>query len=552
VSLRINLIENKIDRAGRTPVEGPSTPATTIGVEAAMTGPQVDTTSGRIEGTHEDDLSVFLGVPYAAPPTGERRFQPPQPVAGWTGVRPAVEFGTMAMQLTGGGGRRSALGGGPPVAAGEDCLTLNVWTPGLTGARPVLVWLHGGGYSVGNSSRDLYNGANMSRRNDVVVVSANHRLGIFGFLSLGELLGDRYADSANVGMLDWVAVLEWVRDNIARFGGDPESVTIFGESGGGGKVSALLCMPRAVGLFHRAIIESGPPFQFPDQEKATATARKVVAHLGLSAAELDTLLTLDAQKLLDVQVALGAGGGPSPGGMSFAPTVDGRVLPQYPEQALTAGASADIPLIIGTNRDEARFMIVMAPHLAGGGEAIEEAELIKRLQPGFDNDVAPLIDRYRTVYPELSNIDLLLAIESDQFRIRSIRLAEHKARGSRAPVYSYLFCWRTDTLAGLGSFHGLEMPFVFANLTTMRGLATSPGAERLADRMCSLWGAFARTGIPSLDGLPGWEPFTPAERATMVIDDEWRLEKDPLAETRRFWDDMSTGPETRPWSRVIR
>jgi para-nitrobenzyl esterase len=456
----------------------------------------------------------------------------------------------MAMQLT--GGRRSALGGGPTVPASEDCLTLNVWTPGETGRRPVLVWLHGGGYSVGNSSRDLYNGANMARRNDVVVVSANHRLGIFGFLYLGELLGDRYAESADVGMLDWVAVLEWVRGNIANFGGDPASVTIFGESGGGGKVSALLCMPQASGLFQRAIIESGPPFQFPDLQKAATTANKVVSTIGLSPAELETLTTMDSQKLLDVQVALGAGGGPSPGGMSFAPTVDGHVLPDYPEPALAAGASADVPLIIGTNLDEARFMIVMAPHLANGGEAIDDGELLERLQPGFDNDVAPLVHRYRGVYPELSNIDLLLAIESDQFRIRSVRLAEHKVAGSHAPVYSYLFRWSTDALPGLGSFHGLEMPFVFANLTTMRGLAESPGADTLADRMCALWGTYARTGVPRSDGLPTWDPFTPEDRATMVIDDEWVLESDPLATTRRFWDDMSTGPDTRPWSRVIR
>ena len=392
----------------------------------------------------------------------------------------------------------------------------------------------------------------MARRNDAVVVSANHRLGIFGFLCLGEILGEEYAESANVGMLDWVAVLEWVRENIANFGGDPGSVTIFGESGGGGKVSALLAMPRAAGLFHRAIIESGPPFQFPDTEKATATAEKVVATLGLAGGELRSILTLDASKLLDVQVALGAGGGPSPGGMSFAPTVDGRVMTDYPEGAVAAGASSDVPLVIGTNLDEARFMIVMAPHLADGGPVIDDEELLERLQPGFDNEVAPLVARYRGARPALSNFDLLLAIESDQFRIRSLRLAEHKVAGGGAPVYSYLFCWKTDALPGLGSFHGLEMPFVFANLNTMRGLAQSPGADVLAERMCSVWGEFARTGDPGREGLPTWEPFTLADRSTMVIDDEWTLDRDPLAETRRFWDDMSTGPDTRPWSRVIR
>jgi para-nitrobenzyl esterase len=515
-----------------------------------MPDPRVDTAGGSLEGTRDKGVSSFLGVPYAAPPTGERRFLPPQPAPGWAGVARATEFGPMAMQLT--GGRQSALGGSPGVEASEDCLTLNVWTPGESGRRPVMVWLHGGGYSVGNSSRDLYNGANLARRDDVVVVSANHRLGLFGFLYLGELLGERYRESANVGMLDWVAVLEWVRDSIGAFGGDPDCVTIFGESGGGGKVSALLCMPQAAGLFHRAIIESGPPFQFPDLDKAVATTGKVVSALGLSAGELETLATIDAHKLLDVQVALGAGGGPSPGGMSFAPTVDGLVLPDYPEPALAGGASAGVPLVIGTNLDEARFMIVMAPHLADGGEAIDGAELVERLQPGFDNDVGPLVARYRGVYPDLSNIDLMLAIESDQFRIRSLRLAEHKVAGSVAPVYSYLFRWTSDAQPGLGSFHGLEMPFVFANLTTMRGLATSPGAERLAERMCSAWGAFARTGVPAAAGLPTWRPFATGERATMVIDDEWVLEDDPLAETRQFWDDMSTGPDTRPWSRVIR
>jgi para-nitrobenzyl esterase len=450
------------------------------------------------------------------------------------------------------GGRASALGGGPSLPADENCLTLNVWTPDSTGSRPVLVWLHGGGYSVGSSSRDLYNGTNMARRNDVVVVSANHRLGIFGFLHLGAILGEDFAESSNVGMLDWVAVLEWVRENIASFGGNPDSVTIFGESGGGGKVSALLAMPRAAGLFHRAIIESGPPFQFPDLAKAAETTSKVVSTLGLGEGELDSVLTLDAQKLLDVQVALGAGGGPSPGGMSFAPTVDGRVLPDYPEAAVAAGASAEIPLIIGTNRDEARFMIVMAPHLANGGPEIDDDELLERVQPGIDNEAAPLVARYRAALPALSNFDLLLAIESDQFRIRSLRLAEHKVAGGTARVYSYLFRWTTDALPGLGSIHGLEMPFVFANLNTMRGLAESPGADLLADRMCSVWAEFARTGIPSREDLPTWVPFTVDDRSTMVIDDEWIVENDPLSETRKFWDDMSTGPETRPWSRVIR
>ena len=302
--------------------------------------------------------------------------------------------------------------------AGEDCLVLNVWTPDPNGRRPVMVWFHGGGFAVGSASSPLYAGANLARRGDVVVISVNHRLGLLGFLQLEQRFGEDYAGSGNAGILDLIASLQWVRENVERFGGDPGCVTVFGESGGGGKVSALLAAPAARGLFQRAIIQSGPPFQFPDRATANAVTDKVLAHLGLTSAESPQRLhELSGEDLLRVQVALGAGGGPSPGGMSFAPVIDHRVLFDWPEPALAAGACDDVPLLIGTNLDEARFMLMINPHLRKNPPELSAGELLERMSPGCDRNADALLARYRAFYPDLSNFDLLLKIESEQFRL---------------------------------------------------------------------------------------------------------------------------------------
>lgn len=518
----------------------------------ADSAPVVNTTTGPISGEQVDEgVARFLGMPYAAPPLGDLRFLPPRPHAGWDEIRECTQYGDSAMQR-GTGPSPGPLGTPEGVGTSEDCLVLNVWSPDLSGSAPVMVWFHGGGYTVGSASSPLYEGTNLAGRNDVVVVSVNHRLGLFGFLDLSDRLGAEYEHSSNAGMLDLVAALEWVRDNIAAFGGDPDCVTIFGESGGGGKVSALLSMPPAEGLFHRAIIESGPPFQFPDPQQAHDTCGKVLDQLDLSDDQASQLLDLSAERLFEVQVALGAGGGPSPGGMSFAPTVGTAVLPSWPDEALRSGMSSDVPLIIGTNEHEAWFMTLMDPKMrTGEWPDISDAELVERLTPGVDGTLDELIAHHKAAHPERGNFETLLAIESEAFRIRSLRVAEAKADAGGEPAFVYLFRRTTSKLAHAGSYHGLEMGFVFDNLHTMRHTLADAGSEQLAREMSGRWAAFARTGRPEVDGLPEWTPFDNDRRPTMEIDQGWGMVDDPLADDRRAWDDVPLGPTTRPWSRIF-
>jgi para-nitrobenzyl esterase len=515
----------------------------------------VETDAGSVRGARRNGVNAFRGIPYGADTSGPNRFRPPQPVEPWTGVRDALAFGPSAVQLRAPVDPNRAA---DPLAererVGEDCLALNVWTSDTSGRRPVMVWFHGGGFSVGSASSPLYSGSTLARRGDVVVVSVNHRLGLLGFLQLEQIFGERYAGSGNAGILDLVAALQWVKRNVERFGGDPACVTIFGESGGGGKVSALLAAPAARGLFQRAVIQSGPPFQFPSILQATATAEQVLAQLGVDRKQGPAVLhELPAQSLLSAQVALGAGGGPSPGGMAFAPAIDGRVLFEWPEPALAAGASSQIPLLIGTNLDEARFMLMMNPALRKAPPQLSDEELQERVSPGCDAGVAGLIASYRALYPQLSHFDLLLKIESEQFRMRSIRLAEHKLQAGGAAVFMYLFTFTTPRLAKYGAYHGMEIPFVFGTLPAVPHVADDPDAGVLAQRMQDSWVAFARTGRPAAagGGLPEWTPYNAQERATMCIDRAWTLEADPLGRERAAWDDVPTGPTTRPWSRVM-
>jgi len=513
----------------------------------------VEIDTGRARGARREGVSAFRGIPYAGEPSGPNRFRPPQPLQPWTGARDALAYGPSAVQL---GPSMAAERSSDPLAeragVSEACLVLNVWTPDTSGRRPVMVWFHGGGFTVGSASSPLYDGSALARRGDVVVVSVNHRLGLLGYLQLEQLFGERYAGSGNAGILDLVAALQWVKRNVERFGGDPGCVTIFGESGGGGKVSALLAAPAARGLFQRAIIQSGPPFQFPSAEQASATAEQVLAQLGVDRRQGPAVLhELPAKTLLGAQVALGAGGGPSPGGMAFAPAIDRRVLFDWPEPALAAGASAEVPLLIGTNLDEARFMLMMNPQLRKSPPQLSDGELIERVSPGCDAGAAELVVRYRMLYPDLSRFDLLLKVESEQFRLRSIRLAEHKLRAGGAPVFMYLFTWTTPRLAKYGAYHGLEIPFLFGTLPVVPAVADDPDASALAQRMQDSWVAFARSARPQGDGLPAWAPYTTQARATMLIDRTWSLEADPLGRERAAWDDVPTGPTTRPWSRVV-
>jgi para-nitrobenzyl esterase len=502
-----------------------------------VSAPVVATPYGAVRGTTAAGVHTFKGIPYGADPTGPRRFRPPEPPEPWTGVLEATAYGPASPQPASPPWRLDNAAGPPP---GESCLVLNVWTASLDGAKPVLVWLHGGGFSTGSGSLPWYEGAALAARGDVVVVTLNHRLGLLGFLDLGSVAGERFADAGHGGMLDLVAALGWVRDSIAGFGGDPGRVTVFGESGGGGKVCALLAMPAAEGLFHRAAVQSGVFLDGPGMlgqtcERSLEIAMLAVEQLG----GVDALLAAPVERLLAVQQTIErthrAGSG---GVMPFCPIADGRVLTDHPHAALAAGASRDVPLLIGSNRDETTLFLWLAD--AGFradplGWSPTDAEVAERLAGYAGERVAHLIDAYRRLRPGISNRDLMIAISSDNMRIGALRMAEAKLRGGEAPVHVYRFDWESPVHGGaLGAAHGFEIPFVFD--TAERRTATREGAgrEQLAREMSGAWASFAG-GEPAVPGLGGWPAYSLAHRETIVFGTRTRLVDDPGREERLAW-----------------
>jgi para-nitrobenzyl esterase len=492
-----------------------------------MTASIVQTTSGPIRGELDDGVHAFLGVPYGGPTGGAQRFRPPTLPEPWSSVRDATAFGPSCPQPA-----SRPYGWTIEDAEGEGCLVLNVWSGGLDGTdRPVLVWLHGGGYAIGSGSWPTYHGANLARRGDAVVVTVNHRLGALGYLHLGELAGDEYASSGNVGMLDLVQVLEWVRDNIAAFGGDAGNVTIFGESGGGAKVSTLLAMPSAAGLFHKAIIQSGPGLRLQTVEQATTLAAKFLAELGIGADQIDELHARSADELLAAQTAVLPGGAAGRGG--FAPVLDGRTVTSHPGNALADGTAPDVPLMIGCTRDEATLFLAGDPKFREPA-SMDRTAVERRLDRfGLGEHRDRILAEYRANRPEDSELDLLIAILTDQMmRVPSIAMAERKRRGGTAPVYMYLFCWAAGPLR---SCHGYEIPFVFDNVGG-EVMNSTPTRQILAGEMSEAWLAFARHGDPVHDGLPDWPSYDIDRRATMIFDRGGsHAEFDPWGADRQAW-----------------
>lgn len=469
---------------------------------ASQQGPIVELLDGKLRGRRNGDILVFKGVPYGDTTGGENRFGSPRPVKPWAGVRDATQYGPASPQPSVPMIAQSAAPGVPPLQTlmgygddsrqGEDCLVLNIWTPALADQRkrPVMFRIHGGGYNIGSGSWPQSDGTALAKAGDVVVVTVNHRLGALGFLYLAEIGGDRYADSGNAGMLDLIAALRWVQTNISAFGGDSGNVTIFGESGGGSKVSTLLAMPAAKGLFQRAIVESGPSLKARTASEATAAARSVLDQLKIGPSELHRLHTLPADRLL-VQGFSGSG-----------PLVDGRGLPAHPAEAFTAGAAADVPLLIGYNQTEGTLLVHLTelPALA----KLDEAGLRARLAPMVKGNLEKVIDGYRRNYPDAAPGDLLLYIETAHiYGIESIRMADLKSRGSASPVYMYLFNWRGRALNGqLKAAHGLEVPFTMRNPQVATALSETPGSQALVDKMSAAWIAFARSGDPNVPSRP--------------------------------------------------
>ncbi|MET0920642.1 MAG: carboxylesterase/lipase family protein [Acidimicrobiia bacterium] len=518
-----------------------------------MDSPVVKTSKGAVRGTVDEAVEVFKGVPYAGTTAGANRFRPPVPREAWDGELDATAYGASSPQGTGSAAAMpeellSILG----VLAdaheqGEDCLVLNVWTPrsGDGGARPVMVWLHGGGYTSGSGSSRVFRGARLAARGDVVVITLNHRLGPFGFLELAEVGGDAYADSGNVGILDIVAALQWVQQEIAAFGGDPGNVTIFGESGGGGKVSTLLGMPIARGLFHRAVVQSGPGLRSTELTDATATSRAVLEALGLDETRVDELQTVPAADLLAAAGKVTGGGIGFAGGSSrgFGPVLDGRSITAHPFDPVAPSGAADIPLLIGTNKDEAALFVVMMP----GFDDMDDAAHENLLRAIAGERADALLAAYATTRPGSTPAERTVAAMTARFWAGSILQAERKAAASTAPTFMYLLTYETDVYGGrLKSPHALEIPFVFDMVDDSAFTGSWDGRQRLADAMSDAWIAFARSGDPNHPGLPTWPPYSAHDRSTMIFDRDCRVDVDPMAEERLAWEGAAVGTLAEP------
>ncbi|MDE2463906.1 MAG: carboxylesterase/lipase family protein, partial [Alphaproteobacteria bacterium] len=475
-------------------------------------GPVLTTTYGKLRGTTDNGIAVFKGVRYARPPLGRLRFKPPRRPKAWDGVVDATAFGAPAVQMPDGPARNpprtelaKALESIFPIAEDfrdgrEDCLFLNVWTPGIADGkkRPIMVWFHGGGFAYGSGAWPMYDGANLARKGDVVVVTLNHRLNAFGYLELSKIFGTEYSASGNAGMLDLVAALEWVHDNAAAIGGDAGNVTIFGESGGGAKVSYLMAMPAAKGLFHKAIVESGPGLDAVPLGTATDDAKALLAELKVS--EPAQLQALPALAIIKAAYAVVARE-PRPFGMRFlAPVVDGSVLPAQPFDPAAPALSASVPLIIGTNKDEMTLFLAGQPWFGKLTEAQFEARAGQQLGAKAPAVIAAL----KASFPHYSPSYLAAELATITFMWgNSIKLAERKA-AQRAPVYMYQLTFETPVGHGiLKTPHTLEMPFVFDNVERSRALVgPGPAPQRLADQMSAAWLAFAHSGNPNVADIP--------------------------------------------------
>lgn len=498
---------------------------------------------GPVRGVQKDGVVVFKGIRYGASTAGDNRFMPPQAPATWKDVYEASAFGNQCPQIP------------PPptdayaswarsVPRSEDCLFLNVWTPSLPAAqegddkRPVMVWLHGGGFAVGAGDSPVYDGERLAKRGDVILVTVNHRLNLFGYLHLADLGGEKYAQSANLGQQDLVAALRWVRDNIAAFGGDPHNVTIFGQSGGGAKVSNLLAMPSADGLFHHAIIQSGPGLASQTVDEANKLTRDLLAALNLNEPQIDTLQTLPLETLIqgmrDMSSAV-----PIP---QFGPAVDGTVLPRNPFVPDAPAISADVPLMIGYTKNETTVLFP-SPDLF----ELDWQQLAVKLQPFYSmegngaqgkpqKNVADVIAGMRQLMPEASPSEIYFVVTTElNMGANTHILASRKAAQGAAPVWLYRMEWETPIEGGrLGAPHALDLPLVFDTVATSPSIIgdAADDAQKVADAMSSAWISFARDGDPNEAGLPNWPAYDDERKATMIFNVESGAKDNPVKALR--------------------
>ena len=490
----------------------------------------VATRSGKVEGLERDGVHVFRGIPYAAPPVGPLRWAAPQREEAWAGTRAATSFSPQSAQTE---FAMTKMMGEKQPAYSEDSLYLNVWTPACDdGARPVMVWIHGGAFVWGSGDTPWYDGTKFAVHGDVVVVTINYRLGPFGFLHLGDLFEGSFAGSGNAGILDQIAALEWVRECISAFGGDPDRVTVFGESAGAASVGTLLGTPSARGLFQGAIPQSGAASWISSRSRATDVAAIVVRNLGVEPGDVDALLAVSTDAVLGALPAFREDGVAA---LPLQPVVDGTVLHEAPLAAIAGGNAAGVRVLTGTNLTEMTLFTIADPEMA----TLDDDGIRARLRTAFGEDGPALLDRYRVRRPHASPAEVWQELATDGvFRIPAIRLLE--AQQTHAPVWSYLFTFETPVFGGiLRSTHALEIPFVFDNLD--RGGAemltgSAPERQRIADAMHRAWIAFARTGDPQHEGLPEWPGYDLERRPTMRFDTTCELLDDPAADDRRAFE----------------
>ena len=503
----------------------------------------VETAYGKIRGVRAQDVSIFRGVPYAGTVSGERRFRRPAQLQSWTGVRDALRLGSPSIQP----GRETPRGDEP--LPSEDCLVLNVWTPGTDSRRrPVMFYSHGGGFVTGSGGSRGQDGANLARNFDVVVVETNHRLGLLGFLFLDDVAGNDYAGSGNNGILDIVDALRWVRQNIEAFGGDRSNVMIFGESGGGGKTSCLYAMPSAAQFFNKASIESGPGVRMMTREGAAATTARVLQQLNVAPSGWRRLLELSTPDLLRLQTSFPPAPPNQPrtarsGPGGFGPVVDGTTLPAHPFDPTAPAISRDKPLIVGWNEDEYTFFAWERKDSTSFN--LDFDGLRARLEPRFSTATARIIETYRASRPKATPTDIYVAVQSvTMMGLGSIEIAEKKAAQGGASVYLYNFGYKSEskipgTDYAMGTPHAMDIAFKFNNVGTP-SFFSGARPERLAasHNMAEMWTTFARTGRPAAVGQPAWPAYDHLRRPTMRIDTTCEVIEDRHRAERELWKEL--------------
>jgi para-nitrobenzyl esterase len=486
---------------------------------------EADTVYGKVQGIQTTGIKEFKGIPYGASTGGRNRFMPPKKPAAWKGVRECLAHGQISPQAL--ADLRSDYGmmihwDYQPGGMGEDCLNLNIWTPGLrdNAKRPVLVSFHGGGFTTGSANAIGYDGAQLARFGDVVVVTVNHRLAAFGYTQLADLGAPaEFSYAGCAGIMDLAASLEWVRDNIENFGGNPNNVMIFGQSGGGAKTSSMLATPAAKGLFHRAAVQSGSMLKFVPRDRATTGTEALLKQLEIPKTRIADLQKISWQQLLEAQVAAGAGVG-------TGPVLDGKYLTHDPFDPAAPPESAEIPLIVSTTLEDAALSLT--------NFNLSEADLKALIDKRYQTHGAEILAMYRKYYPEKSPYLIQAMMLTDAgFRRSAIKQAELKAAQGKGAIYMYQWEWPTPAFGGrYGAVHGLDVSGSF------REAREGNDAARVADQLSSSWVAFAKTGDPNNARIPPWATFDAKTRATMIFGSPTQLENDPRSEIRTFWEHM--------------